>query len=250
MRIPWLEADTPFPPAEQALKEPNGLLAAGGELNTDRLRAAYAKGIFPWYSEGEPLLWWSPDPRMVLACADFAPSHSLRKTLRRLARAEQAGDTRIQVRVDTAFARVMAACAGRRDGQAGTWITPEVQAAYCAWHEQGQAHSIETWIDDHLVGGLYGISLGGMFFGESMFAHATDASKIALAYLVAFLTRHEVDWIDCQQQTRHLASLGARPLPRAQFLQHVARVLAKPAPPWRVGVLRHAGDIVDSANQR
>ncbi len=158
MKLPWLQADTPFPPPHTALDEPNGLLAAGGMLTVDRLRQAYSQGIFPWYSQGEPVLWWSPDPRMVLACDDFAPSHSLRKKLRGLARAEQAGESTLSVRVDTAFAEVMAACAGARQGQPGTWITAEVQAAYCAWHAAGQAHSIETWQDGRMIGGLYGVS--------------------------------------------------------------------------------------------
>ncbi|OZI71480.1 leucyl/phenylalanyl-tRNA--protein transferase [Bordetella genomosp. 12] len=250
MKLPWLQADTPFPPPDTALTEPNGLLAAGGELSVERLRQAYSQGIFPWYSQGEPVLWWSPDPRMVLACDDFAISHSLRKKLRGLARAEQADEAGITVRVDTAFADVMAACAGARPGQPGTWITAEVQAAYCAWHAQGQAHSIETWMDGRLIGGLYGISLGGMFFGESMFAHATDASKIALAYLVGLLKRHGVAWIDCQQQTRHLASLGAQPVPRSRFVAHVAQAIRLPAPPWRPGRLLQTGDIVALAVQR
>ncbi len=250
MKLPWLDADTPFPPADTALAEPNGLLAAGGELTVARLRQAYSQGIFPWYSQGEPILWWSPNPRMVLACADFSPSHSLRKKLRGLARAERDASPRITVRVDTAFDEVIEACAGARQGQPGTWITAEVRAAYRAWHAAGQAHSIETWVDGRLAGGLYGVSLGGMFFGESMFAHATDASKIALAHLVALLQRHGVAWIDCQQQTRHLASLGARPVPRARFLEHVARAITLPAPPWRPGTLLQTGEIIGAADQR
>lgn len=157
---------------------------------------------------------------MVLACADFAPSHSLRKRLRALARTEHDPAARLQVRVDTAFARVLHECAAPRHGQPGTWISPAVQQAYRSWHAAGFVHSIETWIDGELAGGLYGVSLGHMFYGESMFARATDASKIALAHLVAFLRRHQVAWIDCQQQTGHLARLGARPVPRALHRTH------------------------------
>lgn len=250
MKLPWLDADTPFPDASLALAEPNGLLAAGGTLSVERLRMAYEQGIFPWYSEGEPVLWWSPDPRMVLACADFSLSRSMRKTLRRLARDEATDHSPVQVRVDTAFRQVIAACAQSREGQQGTWITADVQAAYAAWHAAGQVHSIETWIDGELAGGLYGISLGGMFFGESMFARVTDASKIALAYLVAFLQRHGVAWIDCQQQTGHLASLGARPLPRHEFQARLELARQQPTPPWQAGVLRQDGRIVTDANQR
>ena len=241
MKLPWLAVDTPFPPTEFALTDPDGLLAAGADLSIPRLIQAYSNGIFPWYSEGEPILWWSPDPRMVLAVKDFAPSHSLRKLLRRLAREEAAGQARVQVRVDTAFERVMAACAAPRDGQPGTWITGAMQQAYRAWHEAGYVHSIETWIDGELAGGLYGISLGRMFFGESMFARRPDASKVALAYLVRYLAAHGVQRIDCQQQTRHLASLGARPISRVAFLQHVRGATAQPGPPWTRGTLDSAG---------
>ncbi len=240
MKLPWLAADTPFPPAEFALADPDGLLAAGADLSTPRLIAAYSNGIFPWYSEGEPILWWSPDPRMVLAVKDFAPSHSLRKLLRQLAGQEHAAP-RVQVRVDTAFAEVMAQCAAPRDGQPGTWITAAMQQAYRAWHEAGYVHSIETWIDGELAGGLYGISLGRMFFGESMFTRVPNASKIALSYLVRYLAAHGVERIDCQQQTRHLASLGARPIPRAAFLEHVRAATAQSAVPWARGTLDSAG---------
>lgn len=188
MKLPWLAADTPFPPAEFALTDPDGLLAAGADLSIDRLVQAYSNGIFPWYSEGEPILWWSPDPRMVLACQDFAPSHSLRKLLRQVASHEHEAAPRIEVRVDTAFATVMAECAAPREGQPGTWITAAMRQAYRAWHEAGYVHSVETWIDGELAGGLYGISLGRMFFGESMFTRAPNASKIALAYLVRYVS--------------------------------------------------------------
>lgn len=241
MRIPWLEHDTPFPPANTALATPDGLLAAGADLSVDRLCAAYSQGIFPWFSPGDPVLWWSPDPRMVLACAEFAPPHALRKRLRQIERAQAAGDFSLSVRVDTAFAHVMAACAAPRTQDGGTWIVPEMRRVYEDWHLAGNAHSIETWVDGKLAGGLYGISLGGMFFGESMFTRRTDASKIALAFLVRFLARHDVAWIDCQQQTRHLASLGAAPRSRAAFLQHVRQAITLAPPPWRPGWLDSTG---------
>jgi len=241
LKLPWLAADTPFPPAEFALTDPDGLLAAGADLSTARLTQAYSNGIFPWYSEGEPLLWWSPDPRMVLAVKDFAPSHSLRKLLRQIAAREHDATPRVQVRVDTAFARVMAACAAPRDGQPGTWITTAMQEAYRDWHAAGVVHSIETWIDGELAGGLYGISLGRMFFGESMFTRVPNASKLALAYLVRYLDAQGVEWIDCQQQTRHLASMGARPLPRERFLRHVRTATAQPGIPWSRGTLDSQG---------
>jgi len=246
----WLDRDTPFPPAEFALDEPAGLLAAGGDLSLARLRAAYRRGIFPWYSEGEPILWWSPDPRMVLACADFSPSHSLRKRLRAVARGEPAPRPPVEIRVDTAFDTVIRACAGARGSQTGTWITPELRQAYGEWHRAGGAHSVETWIDGRLAGGLYGVGLGAMFFGESMFTWQTDASKIALAYLVAFLSRHGVRWIDCQQQTAHLARLGARPVPRTAFLAHLARSVPAAGPPWRPGRLLHDGRLLPLADTR
>ncbi|WP_454691767.1 leucyl/phenylalanyl-tRNA--protein transferase [Achromobacter aloeverae] len=241
MKLPWLEPDTPLPPAESALRDPDGLLAAGADLSVARLREAYGKGIFPWYSDGEPMLWWSPDPRMVLACADFVESHSLAKRLRRMAREEGTPAATVEVRVDTAFEQVLLACAAPRGQQHGTWITMEMREAYLAWHRAGAAHSIETWIDGRLSAGLYGISLGGMFFGESMFTRVTDGSKIALAHLVRFLVRHEVPWIDCQQQTRHLASLGARAIPRARFVAEVQRLTQRATPPWRPGRLDTQG---------
>lgn len=218
--IPWLENAERFPPLELALREPNGLLCAGGDLTPQRLVMAYLKGIFPWYSPGEPILWWSPDPRMVLFPAEFKLSRSLRKTLRK-------ADYR--VRLDTHFKAVIEACArtSRKD-QAGTWITPEIQASYVKLHELGYAHSVETWVDDRLVGGLYGIAIGKMFYGESMFAHATDASKIAFAHLVRFLTDNGFGLIDCQMNTAHLASLGAREIPRAEFADHLRRLTATP----------------------
>jgi leucyl/phenylalanyl-tRNA--protein transferase len=207
--IPWLSEAPAFPPLETALAEPNGLLAAGGDLDPQRILAAYRRGIFPWYSAGEPILWWSPDPRMVLFPADLKISNSLAKTLR---------NADYEVRLDTAFDEVIHACAVQpRDGQPGTWITREMQQAYRALHRLGYAHSVETWIAGKLAGGLYGIALGQAFYGESMFSHARDASKIALAHLCAHLKRRGFGIIDCQMETAHLASLGARPIPRRDF---------------------------------
>jgi leucyl/phenylalanyl-tRNA---protein transferase len=204
------------------------LLAAGGSLTLERLNEAYRQGIFPWFSDGQPVLWWAPDPRMVLRTAEFKLHRSLRKTLQKFLRTPGC-----DIRFDTAFARVIAACAGTlRDGQRGTWIVPPMQRAYTAWHRAGAAHSVETWIDGRLVGGLYGINIGRMFFGESMFSHASDASKIALAALVAFCRANAIDKIDCQQNTEHLASLGAREMPRTEFEAHVSAVVDQPAPRW------------------
>lgn len=224
--IPWLRASDPFPPVEQALAEPNGLLAAGADLSPARLLEAYQRGIFPWFNAGEPILWWSPDPRMVLFPDEFEPSRSLRKRLRR-------GD--YEIRVDTAFTAVMQACAAPRPGQRGTWITPSMLAAYTRLHRLGYAHSVETWIDGQLVGGLYGVAIGRVFFGESMFARVTDASKIAFAHLVGQLRAWGYGLIDCQMSTRHLASLGAREIPRREFVARLAALTALPGQPspWR-----------------
>ena len=201
-----------------------GLLAAGGELTPARLTEAYSKGVFPWYSEGQPVLWWSPDPRMVLLTEHFKLSRSLRKTVQKFHL-----DRRCELRIDSAFRQVISACAGApREGQNGTWIVPEMVEAYCAWHALGRAHSFETWIDGELVGGLYGVSFGRLFFGESMFSHRTDASKIALAALVCFCREHGVPMIDCQQHTGHLASMGAKEIARHAFEAHVASGLGAP----------------------
>ena len=218
--IPWLESATSFPPLELALTEPNGLLCAGGDLSPQRILRAYSRGIFPWYAKGEPILWWSPDPRMVLHPPEFKVSRSLRRTLRRGA---------YEVRLDSDFPAVIRACAkSRRRGQHGTWITAEMQSAYCTLHELGFAHSVETWVDETLVGGLYGIAIGKMFYGESMFSHATDASKIALAHLARFLDWRGFDLIDCQMNTPHLASLGAREIPRGEFISRLQTLTAIP----------------------
>ena len=214
--IPWLDTRDPFPPVERALTEPNGLLAAGGDLSIGRLVDAYRRGIFPWYSEGEPVLWWTPDPRMVLSPANIKLTRSLRKRLRK---------RDYEVRADTCFARVMRACAEPRRGQPGTWITGEMLDAYAALHARGVAHSVETWIDGELAGGLYGVALGRMFFGESMFTRVPDASKIALAHLARQLARWDFGMIDCQMATPHLASLGAREIPRTEFMRSLAELV-------------------------
>ncbi len=221
----WIDDRMPLPPPEAAMgadTEVPGLLAAGGRVTPARLREAYPQGIFPWYSEGQPVLWWSPDPRMVLHTAEFHLSHNLRKAIRRFLRTPGS-----EIRFDSAFEQVIAACAGTpRDGQDGTWIVPEIQRAYAAAHREGFVHSVETWVDGRLVGGLYFVALGRMCFGESMFAHRTDASKIALAAFVAACRARGVAMIDCQQNTGHLASFGAREIPRRDFLAHVASATA------------------------
>lgn len=229
--IPWLEADTPFPDVTQALRQVHGaagLLAAGGDLSAARLLDAYRHGIFPWYSEGQPILWWSTDPRMVLMTADFKIADSLKKTLKRVNQNPQ-----WSLRFNTAFEAVMRACAAPREEQDGTWINEDIVAAYCRLHQLGYAHSSEVWFNGELVGGAYGIAIGRMFYGESMFARRSDASKIALAHLVFFLRSHDVTMIDCQQETGHLASLGAKPIARAEFVRHVeAAVDFAPITAW------------------
>ena len=230
--LPWLQPGEAFPDPRQAWpaeSDAPGLLAAGGSLDVASLVAAYSQGIFPWYSLGQPVLWWSTDPRMVLDVAQFRLHRSLRKTLRRF-RAE-AG---CQIRVDTHFAAVIGHCAHTlRGSQAGTWIVPEMVQAYVALHAAGHAHSVETWVDGELVGGLYCVAVGRAVFGESMFAHRTDASKLALAALVSLCRAQGVRLIDCQQNTRHLASLGAAEMPRAAFVAHVQEAIAQPAPVWQ-----------------
>jgi leucyl/phenylalanyl-tRNA---protein transferase len=222
--IAFLDTDTPFPPVEQALLKPNGLLAAGGDLSAQRLLDAYRHGIFPWFNVGEPILWWSPDPRMVLIPEEFKISKSLRKTLRNKC---------YEVRVDSAFRQVMRACAAPRREQAGTWIHEDMIAAYTGLHQMGVAHSVETWMNGSLVGGLYGIAIGRMFYGESMFSHATDASKIAIAHLAAQLQRWGYGMIDCQMNTSHLASLGAREIPRAEFMHRLRELIHCPNTPQK-----------------
>jgi leucyl/phenylalanyl-tRNA---protein transferase len=267
--ITLLQGNTPFPPVERALRHPDGLLAAGGKLTPDRLLDAYRHGIFPWFNEDDPILWWSPDPRMVLFPAEFNISRSLRKTLHR---------HDYEIRTDSAFDKVMHACAAPRHGQSGTWIHQEMIAAYCELHRMGYAHSVEVWMpkasfqpeiegetrrqrasdagsasrgttrskrggqrgiadefDLELAGGLYGVSIGRMFYGESMFSRRRDASKIAIAHLAANLECWNFGMIDCQMNTPHLASLGAREIPRAEFIRRLRELIHYPdiALPWK-----------------
>ncbi|MFZ2649474.1 MAG: leucyl/phenylalanyl-tRNA--protein transferase [Burkholderiaceae bacterium] len=249
----WLRGpDDSLPETRHALSSDSdapGLLAAGGELTPRRLEEAYAKGIFPWYSAGQPVLWWSPQSRMVLPVSEFKISRSFRKTLARFIRAPDC-----EVRIDSAFAGVIQACAAvSRQGQSGTWIVPAMVAAYRTWHDAGRVHSFETWVDGRLVGGLYGVSLGRMFFGESMFSLTPDASKIALAALVCFCREHGVPMVDCQQRTEHLSSLGARQVDRSEFEHSLAACLREsPIADWSYhpNQWRHlAGHLAnDSAN--
>jgi leucyl/phenylalanyl-tRNA---protein transferase len=217
--LTWLEAPDPFPPVERALTEPNGLLAAGGDLSVPRLLQAYRHGVFPWYSAPEPILWWSPDPRMVLYCEELKISRSLAKSVR---------NKGYEVRIDTAFDRVLAGCADREEG---TWLGRAMRSAYLALHRAGHAHSFETWRGDELAGGLYGVALGRMFYGESMFSRATDASKVALVALVGELKARGFPLIDCQMHTELLASLGAREIPRQTFLRELEPLVNYSHPP-------------------
>jgi len=230
--LPWLDTGEAFPSVNRAWGPGDpapGLLAAGAALDVATLIQAYAQGIFPWFSKGQPTLWWSPDPRMTLHMQHFKLHRSLRKSAQHFV-----VNPACEVRFDTAFAEVINACASKpRDGQPGTWILPEMIAAYCALHAAGHAHSVETWVDGKLVGGLYCVNLGGMVFGESMFAHVTDASKIALCALVAFCRAHGIEMIDCQQNTGHLASLGANEISRDAFTAYVAASVERPTPVWR-----------------
>jgi len=219
--LAWLRPDDPFPPVERALKEPNGLLAAGGELSTARLLEAYRMGVFPWYSGTEPVLWWSPDPRMVLYCDEIKVSRSLAKSVR---------NKGYEVRVDTAFQEVLKGCSTRKEG---TWLGRDMKAAYLALHRAGHAHSFETWRGDNLVGGLYGVSLGRLFCGESMFSRESDASKVALVELVGFLARKKFPVIDCQVHTPLLASLGGREIPRRTYLREIAALVNYAEPPGK-----------------
>ncbi|CAK0764551.1 Leucyl/phenylalanyl-tRNA--protein transferase [Gammaproteobacteria bacterium] len=218
--------DDTFPPVENALTTPNGLLAAGGTLNLKRLIYAYRHGIFPWYGVGQPILWWAPDPRSVLYPDRLKVSRSLKKTLRK---------GQYRVTLDMAFTKVIASCAAPRTDSHGTWITPEMTRAYIALHERGIAHSVETWSDENLVGGLYGIALGRIFFGESMFSLHPDASKTSLVYLVYQLRRWGFAVVDCQIHSSHLESLGAETIPRQEFVRLLDHHVDLPGPaiPWR-----------------
>ena len=222
MTIPWLETGDPFPPVDAALEDPNGLLAAGADLSPARLVEAYRRGVFPWFNEGDPILWWSPDPRMVLFARELRVSRSLRRVV---------SSGLFTVTFDTAFAGVMAGCAEPRPDQEGTWISDEMTAAYVRLAERGDAHSVEVWQGGQLVGGLYGVALGRMFYGESMFSRVSNASKVALVYLARQLDRWGFELVDCQMSTAHLASLGAREIPRAEFLGAVSRLVQQPSVP-------------------
>ena len=223
--IPWLDGDDPFPPVDMALADPNGLLAAGADLSPSRLLDAYARGIFPWFSDGDPPLWWSPDPRMVLFPEELHVARSLRRVVR---------SGRSTVTFDRAFRDVMLGCAEPRTHQRGTWITAPMIDAYTTLARLGHAHSVESWQDGELAGGLYGVAVGRMFFGESMFARRTDASKVAFVALARQLQRWGFGLIDCQMSTAHLASLGAREIARDAFVAQVSRLVElTPVPvPW------------------
>lgn len=229
--IKWLEANQKFPPTTQAWREGSpapGLLAAGGALNVETLRQAYSQGIFPWFHQDQPILWWSPNPRMVLDVSKFRLHPSFKKTIRKFCRTLTS-----EIRIDSAFEKVIQACAtSPRKGQPGTWIVPNMIDAYCDLHRAGLAHSVEVWVDGNLVGGLYCVALGKSVFGESMFSRSSSASKIALAALVSFCRYHGIQQIDCQQNTRHLASLGACEISRELFLEQVRSGISQSNPAW------------------
>ena len=231
-QLQWLAAGQAFPPLESAWGSADpapGLLAAGETLDVPLLIQAYSRGIFPWFSLGQPVLWWSPDPRMVLQTRHFKLHRSLRKSL-----VHFMNDAKCEIMFDSAFERVISACASKpRAGQLGTWIVSDMVQAYRDLQRAGHAHSVETWINGELAGGLYCVNLGNMVFGESMFAHQSDASKIALAALVAFCRAKGITMIDCQQNTGHLASLGAAEISRAEFALHLSQNVGKTAPAWQ-----------------
>lgn len=223
--IPFLGPTDPFPPVDQALDHPDGLLAAGGTLSMKRLVDAYRHGIFPWFNEGDPVLWWSPDPRTVLVPSRLHISHSLKKRLKK---------NNFLLTIDAAFGKVLDGCAAPRAQDSGTWLTGQMRRAYTSLHVAGLAHSVEVWMDGELAGGIYGVAIGRMFFGESMFSRSTDASKVALTVLIRQLARWSFELVDCQLATTHLQSLGAREIPRSEFLRHVDRLskLEPIASPW------------------
>lgn len=217
-RVASIDGDCDFPPLENALTEPNGLIAIGGDLSLEQLLAAYRQGIFPWFSDGDPIMWWSPNPRMVLFPAELKISNSLSKTLKK---------SLFEIRFNTDFRQVITACSDTlRDGQPGTWITEDIIEAYCAMHSAGYAISAECWLDNKLVGGCYGIKIGKMFYGESMFHHVTDASKVAFVSLIQKLEAEGIIMVDCQMKTAHLSSLGAREISRDSFTQLLLRLLS------------------------
>jgi len=223
--ITWINNSDAFPPVTRAMHSPNGLLAAGGDLSENRLLDAYRQGIFPWFNPGEPIMWWSPDPRTVMMPSEFKASRSLTKILR---------NSTFEVRLDTAFEQVMRACATPRDEQQGTWISEEMIVAYSKLHQLGYAHSVEVWASGKMVGGLYGVSIGRMFYGESMFSHVSNASKIALAHLAFHLEYWQFGMIDCQMHTQHLATLGAREIPRSEFIARLKKLVhCEPVSDWK-----------------
>jgi leucyl/phenylalanyl-tRNA--protein transferase len=234
MSIPWLGTRDPFPPVERALIEPNGLLAAGADLSPERLLDAYSRGIFPWFNDEDPVLWWSPDPRMVLFPRELHISRSLRRAIR---------SGRFSVTLDRAFDAVIEGCAAPRDDHEGTWITGDMMRAYSRLAQLGHAHSVETWEGTELVGGLYGVAIGRVFYGESMFSRRPNASKVALAHVARQLDRWNFVLIDCQMATEHLASFGAREIPRSEFLDGVGAGVAQPriVAPWRIDADLMAG---------
>lgn len=223
IELPWLDPDTrpEFPSVDGALNDPPGLLAFGGTLNEHWLLEAYRNGIFPWFNVGEPILWWSPDPRMVIYPQEFRVRRSLKKILRKQP---------FEITLDQDFSGVLQGCAAARNYTEDTWITPEIQAAYLDLHRKGYAHSVEAWLDGKLVGGLYGLAIGRIFCGESMFARATDASKVAFVHLVEQLKAWQFELIDCQVYTDHLASFGAREVARTEFLDALKLYAASPMP--------------------
>ncbi|MDX2423410.1 MAG: leucyl/phenylalanyl-tRNA--protein transferase [Amphritea sp.] len=227
--LPWLDPNsTEFPPISQALDDPNGLLAAGGDLSAERLIAAYRQGIFPWFNPGEPILWWSPDPRCTLVPEQVHISRSLRKAIRH---------TTFEMTFDQAFSDVIKACAAPRSYSEDTWISTPMQNAYTELHQRGVAHSVELWQDGQLTGGLYGIAIGRLFFGESMFSRSTNSSKIAFAYFAKQLQKWGYALIDCQVENNHLTSLGAQCIPRIEFQQYLAQHLTTTLDhPWQFDI--------------
>ena len=220
LHIPWLDPeDFSFPPIDQAMAEPSGLLAAGGDLSPDRLVAAYRRGIFPWYEQGQPILWWSPDPRMVLRPKDLHISRSTRKFMLK---------QEYVITLDKSFESVVRNCAQPGQTQQGTWITDEMVAAYIELHKRGIAHSVEVWLENKLVGGLYGLGIGQLFFGESMFSLKTNASKIGFLHLVKQLDLWQYSLIDCQISSNHLANFGAIEISRQEFQVYLDKYLDKP----------------------
>ncbi|WP_370262994.1 leucyl/phenylalanyl-tRNA--protein transferase [Limnobacter sp.] len=235
--IPWLLSPNDFPVTSQALRYPPGLLAASQHISADWLMQSYPRGIFPWYSHGEPVLWWSTSPRAVLYLEEFKLHRSLRKTIRR-----QTQDKSRRITLNMAFEQVMRACAEPRPGQDGTWITEDVLSAYCELHQRGHAHSVEHWHEGQLVGGLYCVAFGQMVYGESMFAKQTDASKVAFAHWVYWLKAQNVRIMDCQQATSHLMSFGARTISRETFEYEMAQAVIQPGLTWQPCELKWTHD--------